>query len=128
MSYHPASTDDKVYTFILKDTLLPRDPDTGREQSTISWEYDFRVNDSATQKEARSEEHEVKTIGIPWREFKPTYRGREVKSPEGLKVNDIRRMSIMNRRWVKTSSQPHAGKSPEPSSQRLDGKDLYAAR
>ena len=32
---------EKRYTLILKDTLLSRDPDTGREQATISWECDF---------------------------------------------------------------------------------------
>jgi hypothetical protein len=31
-------TDGKKYTFILKDEILPVDPETGREQSTISWE------------------------------------------------------------------------------------------
>lgn len=49
----------------------------------------------------------MKTIYISWQELKPTYRGREVKSPEALKVNDIRRMSIMNRRYVERSFSPH---------------------
>ena len=36
--------DTKRYTFILKDQLLALDPETGREQSTISYEYDFQVS------------------------------------------------------------------------------------
>jgi hypothetical protein len=35
--------DAKRYTFILKDQLLPPDPETGREQSTISYGYDFQI-------------------------------------------------------------------------------------
>lgn len=119
LSYRPACTDDKVYTFILKDTLLPRDPDTGREQSTVSWEYDFRANESAMKQEGRSEEHDLRTVSIPWREFKPTYRGREVKSPEPLKLNDIRRISIMNRRYVRTILlAPSKLVNPKPSPSR----------
>jgi hypothetical protein len=34
-------SDGKKYTLTLKDELLPKSPD-GREQSTISWEYDFK--------------------------------------------------------------------------------------
>lgn len=36
--------DTKRHTFILKDKLLALDPETGREQSTISYEYDFQVS------------------------------------------------------------------------------------
>ena len=35
--------DAKQYTFILKDQLLPPDPETGRGQSTISYGYDFQI-------------------------------------------------------------------------------------
>jgi hypothetical protein len=35
--------DAKQYTFIFKDQLLPLNPATGRDQSTISYEYDFRL-------------------------------------------------------------------------------------
>jgi hypothetical protein len=31
-------SDGKKYTFVVKDEVLPLDPVTGREQSTISWE------------------------------------------------------------------------------------------
>jgi len=34
--------DGKVYTFIVKDEILPPG-EGGREQSTVNWEYDFRV-------------------------------------------------------------------------------------
>lgn len=35
-------SDEKVYTLILKDELLPKRPN-GREQSTVSFEYDLRT-------------------------------------------------------------------------------------
>lgn len=82
----------------MKDTLLRRDPKTAREQSTVSWEYDFQANETNAKQEARSEEHATSTIYIPWHDFKPTYRGRPIMVPGGLRLNDIRRISIMNRR------------------------------
>lgn len=92
----------------MKDTILPPDPNTGREQSTVSWEYDFRAQDPdivqnlnlASEQNLRSEEHDLKLLFIPWNEFKPTYRGREVADPEPLKTNQVRRISIMMRRYV----------------------------
>lgn len=90
----------------MKDTILPPDPETGREQSTVSWEYDFRAQDpEATQYEQQrqdlsSGERDLKLISIPWNKFKPTYRGREVADPEPLKTNHVRRVSIMMRRYV----------------------------
>ena len=36
-----AHSDDKQYTFILKDHTLKLNPETGRQQATISWEADF---------------------------------------------------------------------------------------
>lgn len=55
--------DKKRYTFIIKDELLPRNPENGREQSTISYEYGFSIpcemaNSNGT------------FIFIPWRDFK----------------------------------------------------------
>ncbi|KAI9735273.1 MAG: hypothetical protein M1834_001864 [Cirrosporium novae-zelandiae] len=82
--------DDKQYTFILKDTLLPPDSGTGMEQSTISYEYDFKVSG-------------IKTSGveidIPWTRLKPTYRGREKKDAPSINLKDIKRVSIMARRY-----------------------------
>ncbi|RXG42141.1 hypothetical protein VDGE_30706 [Verticillium dahliae] len=41
-------SDGKKYTLTLKDEILPRRPD-GREQSTVSWEFDFVHPDSENQ-------------------------------------------------------------------------------
>ena len=87
------TANDKQYTFILKDELLPCDPDTGREQSTVSYEYDFRVPSSLGKHE------QATSIFIAWTDFKATYRGREKKDATPLKIRSIRRMSMMTRRY-----------------------------
>jgi hypothetical protein len=81
-------SDGKTYTFILKDTLLPKRPN-GREQSTISWETDF------TPGGAQGGERKV---FVPWDKLKPTDRGREKKDAEPLDLKNIKRCSIMMRR------------------------------
>lgn len=78
------------YTFILKDTLLPRS-DNGREQATASWEYDFSVCFPFNT-------GETLLIRIPFTKFKPTYRGRVKEDAEALQKSSIRRMSFMVRR------------------------------
>lgn len=78
-------SDGKKYTFNLKDESLPQRPD-GREQSTISWEYDFDGKD--------------KNIFIPWSELKPTYRGRPKTDAEPLNLKSVQRISLMMRRYV----------------------------
>ncbi|KAH7414507.1 complex I intermediate-associated protein 30-domain-containing protein [Phaeosphaeria sp. MPI-PUGE-AT-0046c] len=77
-------TDGKKYTFVIKDELLPLDPETGREQSTISWEYDF--TDTGAE-----------GLYVPWRALKPTYRGKEKKDAGKLKTDNVKRFSIMSR-------------------------------
>lgn len=85
----------KRYTFTIKDELLPKDPDSGREQSTISYEYDFVVG------EKESERHRDGTkIFIPWSELKATYRGKEKKEAPKLDLKAIRRFSLLMRRCV----------------------------
>ena len=94
----PSDSDGKQYTFILKDELLPRNPDNGREQATISWEYDFRISDTSDPTVSNSVDV---SIFIPWDRLMPTYRGKKKDSGHGLVViKDIRRMSIMMRRYV----------------------------
>lgn len=83
--------DEKRYTFLVKDELLPRSPN-GREQSTISWEYDFLA------------EKNGEKLFVKWEDFKPTYRGKEKNDAEPLKLESIKRISIMNRRSVSTTS------------------------
>ncbi|KAI9924230.1 hypothetical protein ASPWEDRAFT_588663 [Aspergillus wentii DTO 134E9] len=80
--------DGKVYTITLKDEILPKRPD-GREQSTLSWEYDF----PAEKKER---------VSIKWADFKATYRGKEKKVKTPLNLTNIKRVSIMMRSFFGT--------------------------
>ncbi|KAF2791618.1 CIA30-domain-containing protein [Melanomma pulvis-pyrius CBS 109.77] len=82
-------SDSKCYTFILKDEILPRSPN-GREQSTTSYEYDFTVSEDSALAENSF-------IFVPWKEFKPTYRGKEKKDASKLNKKNVKRLSIMMR-------------------------------
>ena len=84
-----SASDEKTYTLILKDKeALPKRPD-GREQSTVSWEHDFRLAGS-------SGGH----VALRFRDFAPTYRGRPKPEAEPLNLKSIQSMSIMMRRYV----------------------------
>jgi len=80
-------SDGKQYTLVLKDTILPQRPD-GREQSTISWEYDFVPGSNED------------TIVMPLEAFAPTYRGKPKQDADPLDLTRIKRMSFMMRRLV----------------------------
>lgn len=84
--------DGKLYTFTLKDQILPKRPD-GREQSSLSWEFDFRADGR-------------KTIFVKWSDFRPTYRGRNKDrgEVEPLDLANIKRFGIMIRRSVLSNS------------------------
>ncbi|KAJ9668595.1 hypothetical protein H2201_001237 [Coniosporium apollinis] len=86
--------DSKRYTFILKDELLPKNPENGREQSTISYEYDFQV-----QKDEHSQSSSSKgtKIVMPWDALKATYRGKEKRDAAPLDTKNIKRLSVMMR-------------------------------
>jgi hypothetical protein len=93
----PTDSDDhteKRYTLILKDTLLSRDPDSGREQATISWECDFDLPPQTVPGETKD-----RTVFIPWDSLNPTYRGKLKKDAEPLDLKKIKRFSIMMRRY-----------------------------
>lgn len=85
-------SDGKRYTFILKDEVLPRNPDNGREQATISWEYDFAIPVEEAQAESSF-------VFIPWKDLKPTYRGKEKKAAKKFDTKNVKRFSIMMRRY-----------------------------
>ena len=85
-----ASQMKKQYTFILKDDILPPDGDSGREQSTISYEYDFKGTTTAS--------NDSHLIFIPWDKFQATYRGKEKKDAGSLNLIHIKRASLMMRR------------------------------
>ena len=86
----------KRYTLILKDEILARNPENGREQATISYEYDFDTSSSKITSDVSS------ATFIPWSSFKPTYRGKEQKDASKLDTSNIKRVSIMMRRYVCT--------------------------
>jgi hypothetical protein len=80
-------SDGKKYTLILKDELLPKSPN-GREQSTVSWEYDFKGDNDGGK------------VFVHWNELKPTYRGREKEDAKPLDLKHVKRLSLMMRRYV----------------------------
>ncbi|RMJ28450.1 hypothetical protein PHISP_00665 [Aspergillus sp. HF37] len=76
-----------MYTLILKDEALPQRSD-GRQSSTLSWEYDFRIDAVGGRGFAR------------WEDFRATYRGKQVDDARPLNLACIEQFSIMVRRWV----------------------------
>ncbi|KAF4446421.1 complex i intermediate-associated protein 30 [Fusarium austroafricanum] len=74
----------QTFTLNVKDTIPEKRPD-GRDEAGVSWEVDFKAPT------------EGGILFMSWDEFKPTYRGREVKDPKPLKLNDIKRISLMAR-------------------------------
>ncbi|KAF1840834.1 CIA30-domain-containing protein [Cucurbitaria berberidis CBS 394.84] len=76
--------DGKKYTLTLKDEILPLNPENGREQSTISYEYDFSSSSA-------------EGLYVPWHALKATYRGKEKKDAKPLNTKSVKRFSIMMR-------------------------------
>ena len=58
---------EKRYTLILKDELLPANPDNGREQASISYEADFELSTGGK---------EERFVFVPWASLNATYRGK----------------------------------------------------
>jgi hypothetical protein len=79
-------TDGNKYTFVIKDEVLELD-DRGREQSTVSYEYDFT--------DAGAE-----GLYVPWSALKPFYRGKPKEDARALNLANVRRFSLMMRRFV----------------------------
>lgn len=69
----------------MKDEILPKRSD-GREQSTVSWEFDFKATEEK--------------IFVRFADLKPTYRGRDKGDVEPLNLKNIKRFGIMMRRYV----------------------------
>lgn len=80
--------DGNRYTFVLKDEILPL-MDDGREQSTISYEYDFSAAGNYS-------------VFVPWSELKPTYRGKEKDDAPPLNTKSVKRWSFMMRSFFGT--------------------------
>ncbi|KAJ5773767.1 hypothetical protein N7457_008663 [Penicillium paradoxum] len=77
-------SDGKRYTFCLTDEILEQRPD-GREQSALVWEYDFCTKETG---------HKIR---VPWKELKPTYRGKPVEDARPLDLSRVKRFRIMIR-------------------------------
>lgn len=86
-----ARADARKYTLNLKDEVLPRRPD-GRDQSTVSWEYDFVVGDGEGSTAGSTR------VVIPFGDFKPTYRGKPKPDAKPLDLKNVKRISFMMRR------------------------------
>ncbi|KAF1989396.1 CIA30-domain-containing protein [Aulographum hederae CBS 113979] len=85
-----SKADSKRYTFNIKDELLSKNPANGREQATISYEYDFQVSSEHARANGTS-------IFIPWSALKATYRGKEKKDAADVDTKHIKRFSLMMR-------------------------------
>lgn len=85
--------DEKKYTFIIKDEILPPSS-SGREKSTLSYEYDFSIASTETKGETE--------IFIAWKDLKATYRGKEKEDSPQLNNKNIKRFSIMMRSFFGT--------------------------
>ncbi|OAL50698.1 CIA30-domain-containing protein [Pyrenochaeta sp. DS3sAY3a] len=81
---HLGKFDGKRYTLTLKDEILPPNPDNGREQSTISYEYDFNSAPESG-------------LFVPWHILKATYRGKQKEDAAPLNLKSVKRFSIMMR-------------------------------
>jgi len=88
-----ARGDGKKYTLVLKDEVLPLRAD-GREQSTVSWEFDFVAGQEG------GEEH------VSWDDLKPTYRGKPRPEAPPLKLERVERLSLMMRSFFAQQQGP----------------------
>ncbi|KAF3055148.1 hypothetical protein GL218_07292 [Daldinia childiae] len=87
-----AKSDGKKYTLVLKDEI-PSHREDGREESTVSWEYDFVAGDESE-------------VEASWDDFKPTYRGQPKPDAAPLRLDHIKRISIMMRSFFGEQEGP----------------------
>ncbi|POS79199.1 complex I intermediate-associated protein 30 [Diaporthe helianthi] len=92
-----ARADSRRYTLTLKDEILPRRPD-GRDQSTVSWEYDFVVGAAGEEATTAGSTRLV----IPFGDFQPTYRGKAKPDADPLDLKGVKRISFMMRSFFGT--------------------------
>ncbi|GAB7361112.1 hypothetical protein MBLNU230_g1149t2 [Neophaeotheca triangularis] len=90
-------TIEKRYTFILKDEVLPKNSNDGRDQASISYECDFELPPQAEPGHSHD-----RTVFIPWESLNPTYRGKLKKDAKPLDRSKIKRVSIMMRSYFGT--------------------------
>ncbi|PWY72630.1 CIA30 family protein [Aspergillus eucalypticola CBS 122712] len=77
-------SDGHTYTLNLRDELQDPRPD-GRQRSGLVWEAKFKVEKGQT------------NVKLGWREFRPTYRGREVHMGRPLILAGVKQFGIMIR-------------------------------
>ncbi|GAB7361111.1 hypothetical protein MBLNU230_g1149t1 [Neophaeotheca triangularis] len=97
ITLHLAKGDKKRYTFILKDEVLPKNSNDGRDQASISYECDFELPPQAEPGHSHD-----RTVFIPWESLNPTYRGKLKKDAKPLDRSKIKRVSIMMRSYFGT--------------------------
>ncbi|RAK91786.1 CIA30 family protein [Aspergillus costaricaensis CBS 115574] len=77
-------SDGHTYTLNLRDELQDPRPD-GRQRSGLVWEAKFKVEKGQTK------------VKLGWKEFRPTYRGREVHMGRPLILAGVKQFGIMIR-------------------------------
>ncbi|KAI0830030.1 NADH:ubiquinone oxidoreductase complex I intermediate-associated protein 30 [Hypoxylon sp. FL0890] len=74
--------DGKKYTLVVKDDI-PSKREDGRDESTVSWEYDFVPTEDE--------------VSVSWEDFKPTYRGKPKEDAAPLRLDQVKSIGIMMR-------------------------------
>ena len=80
--------DGKKYTFIIKDGTNEEKRDDGRGKASLSWEFDFEGKEGGGE------------VWAQWTDFRPVYRGKEQNETRELKLDEIRRLGFMMRRYA----------------------------
>jgi hypothetical protein len=80
-------SDGKMYALVLKDEISPLREDGG-EPGGVGWVADVRPKPGGER------------LWVKWGDFKAMYRGREGKDAEPLERGEVKRVSVMCRRWV----------------------------
>ncbi|KAL3460370.1 complex I intermediate-associated protein 30-domain-containing protein [Aspergillus heterothallicus] len=92
----------KKYTLLLKDEIPDKRHD-GRERSAVCWEVDFepRLREEGEGGDA------VTTVHFKWRDFRATYRGKDLPDHDqrkGLNTASVKRVGIMVRSFFDEQS------------------------
>lgn len=114
------SGDGKLYTLVLKDEVPRQEEGSEQEKSGVSWEARMKAPLSSSSSSSfsststsndKSHNSIDKTstilpgtkIFIPWSDFKPTYRGKEIEDGDGekriLKKEAVTRIGFMMRSY-----------------------------
>lgn len=88
MEVEVVTGDGKRYTLIVKDEVPEGKREDGRERSGVNWECDFEAGG------------ERAVVWVPWGMFKAVYRGVEKPDAGPLRTGEIKRFSLMCRRYV----------------------------